>query len=136
MAKAKKSKSKKAKTKKTRKTAKRAAASRGPARKSKAKKSKAGKAKKAARKSAKPEATTARKAAPQNKKPNKKQIVGEGDYRASRSFLKDQADFVKRHANEIPAMGREAEASLDGPQGGELRAAEDEARGHSRASGE
>lgn len=135
MAKAKKSKAKKSKTKKAKKSKKstsRAAASRGQARKTKAKKSKArGGAKKAARKAAKPKAK-AKKAAPRKQK----QIVGEGDYQASRSFLKDQASFVKRHASDIPAMGKNAEAALEGPDGGQLRAAEDEARSHSKAPGE
>ncbi len=73
----------------------------------------------------------AKKAAPKKKK----QIVGEGDYQASRSFLKDQSNFVKRHSSEIPQMGKAAEAALEGPQGGELRAAEEEARSHSKAPG-
>lgn len=129
--KAKKSKTKKAKAKKTRKTAKRAAASaRG-----RVKKSKARAPKKAARKAAKPKAKAKAKAA-RKAAPKKKQIVGEGDYQASRSFLKDQADFVKRHSGEIPAMGKDAEVSLEGPRGGELRAAEEEARSHSKAPGE
>ena len=124
--KAKKSKAKKSKAKKAKKSTRRAAAaSRG-----KAKKSKARNAKKTTRKAAKPKAKAAKKAAPKKKK----QIVGEGDYQASRSFLKDQAEFVKRHASEIPGMGKEAEAALEGPQGDQLRAAEDEARGH--AAGE
>jgi len=126
--KAKKSKAKKSKAKKAKKSIRRAAAaSRG-----KAKKSKARKAKKTARKAAKPKAAAPKKAAPKKKK----QAVGEGDYQASRSFLKDQANFVKRHAAEIPAMGKEAETALEGPEGGALRAAEDEARNHSKASGE
>ena len=123
--KAKKSKAKKSKAKKAKKSTRRAAsASRG-----KAKKSKARKAKKVARKAAKPKAKVAKKAAPKKKK----QIVGEGDYQASRSFLKDEAAFVKRHSAEIPAMGKAAEAALDGPEGGSLRAAEEEARSHSKA---
>ena len=128
--KARKSKAKKSTAKKTKKPARRAAAaSRGQARKAKAKKSTARKAsKKAPRKAAKPKAK-AQKAAPRRKK----QIVGEGDYRASRSFLKDEADFVKRHSREIPAMGKDAEAALEGPEGGELRAAEEEARSHNKA---
>ena len=130
MAKAKKSKTKKSKAKKSKaKKAKKqvrraAAASRG-----KAKKSKARKAKKAPRKAAKPKAKAKKSAAPRKKK----QIVGEGDYQASRSFLKDEADFVKRHSKEIPAMGKDAEAALEGPEGGELRAAEEEARSHNKA---
>jgi hypothetical protein len=50
--------------------------------------------------------------------------------------LKDEADFVKRHSAEIPAMGKDAEAALEGPEGGSLRSAEEEARSHSKAPGE
>jgi len=134
MAKAKKSKAKKSKTKKSKakkskakKPVKRAAA----ASSRKTKKSKAAKRsapKKAAKKSAKP----AKK--PASKK--KKQVMGEGDYQASRKFLKEEANFVKRHKAEIPQMGKDAEAAMDGPQGGELRAAEQDAMGHSKAPGE
>ncbi|HXS07531.1 MAG TPA: hypothetical protein VN723_12140 [Rhizomicrobium sp.] len=74
----------------------------------------------------------AKKAAPKKKK----QVMGEGDYQASRKFLKDEANFVKRHNGEIPQMGREAGAAMDGPQGTELRAAEAEAQSHSKAPGE
>ena len=69
----------------------------------------------------------AKKAAPKKKK----QIVGEGDYAASRKFDKDQAGFVKRNKTKIPAMAKEAEAALDGPEGDALRAAEQEARDRS-----
>ena len=131
MAKAKKSKIKKSKAKKTKKTkkAKRrvAAAARGKTRKSKAKK-----AKKAVRKAAKPKAKVARKTAPKKKK----QIIGEGDYEGSRRFLKDESNFVKRHSAEIPAMGKGAEAALAGPEGDALRAAEEEAKHHTKAPGE
>ena len=124
--KAKKSRTKKTKAKKTKKAVKRAAA----ASSRKAKKSKAPKRaipKKVAKKSAKP----AKKAAPKMKT----QAMGEGNYEASRKFLKDEAQFVKRHKAEIPQMGQAAGAALDGAQGGELRAAEQEAMSHSKAPG-
>jgi hypothetical protein len=135
--KAKKSKAKKSKTKKAKKSVRRAAAaSRGKTRKTKAKKSKARKPKRAARKAAKPKAKVAKKATRKAAPKKKKQIVGEGDYQASRSFLKDEANFVKRHSAEIPAMGKDAEAALEGPEGASLRSAEEEARNHSKAPGE
>lgn len=130
MAKAKKSKAKKAKAKKsapkktrakksTKKT--KAAAAKRPAKKAK-KKAPAAKTKpkKAARKAA---------AKPVKKK---KQIVGEGDYAASKRFLKDQSGFVKRNESKIPAMAKEAEQALEGPGGADLRAAEEEAKSHSK----
>jgi len=134
MAKARKSKAQKSKAKKSqakkstpkkskvKKIVKRAAA----ASSRKAKKSKAPK-RAAAKKSAKP----AKKAAPKKQK----QAMGEGNYEASRKFLKDEAKFVKRHKAEIPQMGKNAEAAMEGPQGGELRAAEQEAMSHSKAPG-
>jgi len=79
-----------------------------------------------------------KKSAAKTKKPvkqappkKKKQIVGEGDYAASRKFDKDQASFVKRNKAKIPALAKEAEAALDGPEGDSLRAAEQEARDRS-----
>ena len=129
MAKAKKSKAKKAKAKKSKakkskakKSVKRAAAA-------SSRKAKKSKAKRAAPKKAAKKSKAIKKAAP------KKQAMGEGDYQASRKFLKDEAKFVKRHSAEIPQMGKDAEAAMAGPQGGELRAAEEEARNHSRAPG-
>lgn len=100
--------------KKGKKIAKRAAA-KAPA--------KTKKSKKVAAKAKKP----AKKAAPKKKK----QIVGEGDCAASRKFDKDQAGFVTRNKAKIPALAKEAEAALDGPEGDALRAAEQEARDRS-----
>ena len=61
-----------------------------------------------------------------------KQIVGEGDYAATRKFDADQAGFVKKNKAKIPEMGKAAEAALDGPEGDSLRDAEAVAAGHSR----
>jgi hypothetical protein len=130
--KARKTKAKKSKTKKAKKSVRRAAAaSRGKAKKTKAKKSTARKPKRGA--AAKPKARATKKTVSKAAPKKKKQIVGEGDYQASRSFLKDEANFVKRHSAEIPAMGKAAEAALEGPEGASLRAAEEEARSHSKA---
>ncbi len=73
--------------------------------------------------------TPARKKAPARKK---KQIVGEGDYEASRAFLKDQAGFVRKNKASIPDLGRQAEAALDGPEGDALREAEAAGQARSR----
>jgi hypothetical protein len=126
-------------------TKKKAKASRKAAKKKAGTKKKAGPSKKAAKKPAKKKAQQARKAAPARKaaaKPvkakkkapvrKKKQIVGEGDYEASRAFLKDQAGFVKKNKAEIPAMGEEARAALEGSEGPALMAAEAEAKSHSK----
>jgi hypothetical protein len=107
------------------------------AKKSKAKKSKIkrGKKKPVKRAAAKAPAKKSKKAAPRKAKKaapkKKKQIIGEGDYAASRKFDKDQASFVMRNKAKIPAMAKEAEAALDGAEGASLRAAEQEAMNRS-----
>lgn len=70
---------------------------------------------------------------PRKKVPaRKKQIVGEGDYAATRKFDSDQASFVERNKANIPAMGKDAEKALDGPEGDSLRDAEATAASRSR----
>jgi hypothetical protein len=118
---------------------------RATARATKKKKSPARKSKKTAQKSSKRPAKKAKKAARKSvkaavkkaparkaKKTAKKQVKGEGDYAASRRFLKDEAGFVEKNKANIPAMGKEAEAALDGPEGASLRDAEARAAGRSR----
>jgi hypothetical protein len=123
---------KKKKTKKAAKPAKaKTAKKKAPAKKSKkTAKTSAKKAKKPARKVVK----AAAKKAPAKKAPakKKKQTVGEGDYAATRKFDKDQASFVAKNKANIPAMGKEAEKALDGPQGDMLRDAEATAAARSR----
>lgn len=124
---------------KKRKAKKAVKAKRGPARKAKAS---AKKAKRPARKAAKrpaKKAKAAAKKAPARKAParkpaakKKKQIVGEGDYAASRAFLKDQSGFVEKNKAAIPAMGKAAEKALEGPEGDSLRDAEATAAARSR----
>jgi hypothetical protein len=100
------------------------------------------KSKKASRKAAKKPAKkpkksvkAAAKKAPARKAKKasaKKKIIGEGDYQASRTFLKDQSGFVAKNKAKIPAMGKAAEAALDGPEGDALREAEATAAARSR----
>ncbi len=126
----------KTKKKKAKKAAKAVKAKKAPAKKTKTKKVKA-KAKPAKKKPAK---AVAKKAAPKKaaaKKPApkaKKKPIGEGDYEASRAFLKDQASFVKKNKASIPQMGKQAEMALDGPEGASLKAAEAEAASHSKVA--
>ena len=129
---------KKRKAKKAKAVAK---AKRAPARKAKASAKKAKRpAKKTAKRPAK-KAKAAAKKAPARKAParkakpaakKKKQIVGEGDYAASRAFLKDQSGFVEKNKAAIPAMGKAAEKALEGPEGDSLREAEATAAARSR----
>ena len=124
---------KKAKKKSAKKPAKKAAKKKSVKKKA-AKRVPARKAKKPAKKKKSPaRKAPAKKAKPAPKK-KKKQIVGEGDYQASRTFLKDQSSFVKANKAKIPALGADAEKALDGPEGDALRAAEAQAAGRSRDS--
>jgi hypothetical protein len=106
-----------------------------PAKKAKTKSKKAA-AKRPAKKAKKSVKAAAKKApakkAKAKKAPAKKKTIGEGDYAASRSFLKDQSGFVAKNKAKIPAMGKAAEAALDGPQGDMLRDAEATAAARSR----
>jgi hypothetical protein len=124
---------KKAKTTKKKKASKAKKAKASPSKKSKkiAKKP----AKKAAPKKAKKRVKAAAKKAPAKKAVNKKaakKTIGEGDYAASRAFLKDEAGFVEKNKAKIPAMGKAAEKALDGPEGASLRDAEAAAAARSR----
>ena len=123
--------------KKAKKAAKKKASAKKPVKKPArkvTKKTPARKAKKVAKKkSVKKTVKAAVKKTPAKKKAiKKKQIVGEGDYAASAKFDADQASFVKRNKAAIPAMGKAAEAALDGPEGDALREAEASAAGRSR----
>jgi hypothetical protein len=110
-----------------------------PAKATKTKKSPPKKAKKPAKKAVKAAgkkapAKKAKAAATKKKAPakKKKQIVAEGDYAASKSFLKDQSSFVEKNKAKIPALGLEAEKALDSPEGDSLREAEATAAARSR----
>ena len=118
---------------------KKARAAKSKASPAKRKTSAARKSKRAA--SAKPPAKKAKRAAkksmkaPAKKAPAskpKRATKGEGDYAASRAFLKDQAGFVEKNKGRIPAMGKAAEKALDGPDGAGLREAEAAAAARSR----
>jgi len=74
----------------------------------------------------------ARKAA---RKPARREILGEGNYTASRNFREQETAFVTRNRSRIGKMGKEAEAALEGPEGKDLMAAEEQARAHSHALG-
>jgi hypothetical protein len=64
------------------------------------------------------------------KKP-KKDVIGEGNYTASRNFDRAEEKFVKKHKGEIPEMGKGAERALDGKEGRDLRDAEERAKSRS-----
>ena len=123
----------KKKAKASKKAVKQVKAKKATAKKAKKSKSKATRSTKPAKKAKASKKAPVRK--PVKKKApvrKKKQDVGEGDYEASRSFLKDQSDFVKENKARIPQMGRDARSALEGSEGPALLAAEAEARSHSK----
>jgi hypothetical protein len=71
-----------------------------------------------------------RKTTPVKRSAKKKEVLGEGNYTASRNFREKETAFVQRNKSKIPAMGKAAEKALEGPEGADLRAAEAEARSH------
>jgi hypothetical protein len=66
----------------------------------------------------------------------RKEVFGEGNYTASREFRDQETKFVRRNKSKIESMGEEAEAALEGAEGGELEQAEEEARSHSHSPGD
>jgi hypothetical protein len=65
-------------------------------------------------------------------KTEKPGVEGEGNYTAARNFDKKQKKFVDEHKADIPKMGKDAEAALDGPEGEKLREAETKAGAKAR----
>lgn len=114
------------KAKKAKKSARGRKATRGVKAAARSKKTAAKKTKRSASKKTK-RAAPKRKAAVRVKKAPAEQI-GEGSYAASRQFQKDEQSFVKKNRKRIPALAKEAEAALEGPEGPALAAAEEEAR--------
>lgn len=56
---------------------------------------------------------------------------GEGNYKASREFYAAQGEFVK-DKERVEEAARDAEEALEGPEGEELRRAEEEAKSHAK----
>jgi hypothetical protein len=127
-----KKKAKKAKKAPARKAKKKVAkaARRAPAKKAAKRKAPAKKAPKKAAAKKTPAKKTVVKKAPAKKKASARKEFGEGNYKATQRFDKAQEAFVHAHKSDIPAMGKAAEKALEGPEGNELRAAEEEAKGH------
>jgi hypothetical protein len=55
----------------------------------------------------------------------KSEVQGEGNYDASRRYDKKLEKFVADRKSEIPELAANAERALDGPEGDELRKAEE-----------
>ncbi|HEY4126122.1 MAG TPA: hypothetical protein VGM36_15975 [Rhizomicrobium sp.] len=123
----------KKKKKKARKAAKAAKGKRPATKAKKGKKAKKAKKavvrkaskRKAAKKAKRPAAKKAAKR-PAKKARKSKDVIGEGNYTASRNFRQNETSFIRNNRGEIAAKAKEAEAALEGPEGDELRRADEE----------
>jgi hypothetical protein len=52
-------------------------------------------------------------------------IEGEGNYTATHNYDKKLEKFVRDKKSEIPGMAKDAEKAVEGPEGDELRKAEE-----------
>ncbi len=68
-----------------------------------------------------------------NKKiPKDDKVHGEGNYEASRDYDKRTEKFIAEKKAEIPKLAEEAEKALEGPEGDDLRAAEEKGKSKAR----
>jgi hypothetical protein len=52
-------------------------------------------------------------------------VQGEGDYKSARVYKRDIAGFIEKKNADIPKMAKDAEKAVDGPEGAELKKAEE-----------
>ncbi len=116
-----------------RKSAKKTTKKKAPAKKKITRRAAAPGRKKSAAKKSPARKTGAKRTA---KRAARKEVFGEGNYTASREFRDQETNFVRRNRKKIKSMGEEARAALEGNEGEELEAAEDEARSHSHSPGD
>ena len=55
---------------------------------------------------------------------------GEGCYEGTREYDERTNQFLDKKGKDVPQLARDAADALDGPEGDELRKAEDDAKGH------
>jgi hypothetical protein len=84
----------------------------------------------------KPSATASRAKPKSQDADGNEDVKGEGNYSAARRFDSEEAKFVEQNRQKIPQLGKDAEKALDGPEGDELRKAEDRARARSHSPGD
>jgi hypothetical protein len=98
--------------------------------KRRATKARSSKAKSRKAKPLKSKAARAKPARAKGRAKPRKEVFGEGNYTAAREFRNAETDFVEKNRKRIPEMGKAAERALEGPQGDELRSAEQQAAAH------
>lgn len=122
-----------AKKKKTRKAVKPAKSKRPAAKAKKSRKAKKAAVRKAPKRKAAKRAkrpvakkTAAKRPAKKARKTKTKDVIGEGNYTASRNFRNEETAFIRNNRAEIAAKAKEAERALEGPEGDALRRADAE----------
>ncbi len=76
--------------------------------------------------------TNETKPVPQSSGKTDKDLQGEGNYDAARRYDEGTEKFVASHKSDIPKMGKDAEKAIDGPEGDDLRKAEDVGKSKAR----
>jgi hypothetical protein len=59
-------------------------------------------------------------------------VQGEGNYDAARRHRKDVESFGREKGDRIPEMAKEAERAVEGPEGTELKEAEEKGKSKAR----
>lgn len=59
-------------------------------------------------------------------------VQGEGDYRSAREYKRDIDKFMREKSGQIPDMAKEAEKAVDGPEGEQLKQAEEKGKSKAR----
>ena len=67
-----------------------------------------------------------------NEKQRADEVQGEGDYKSARRYKRDIDTFLKDKGAEIPDRAKEAEKSVEGPEGAELARAEEKGKSKAR----
>ncbi len=65
-------------------------------------------------------------------KSGKPTVEGEGSYSGTRDYDKATGDFIAKNKDKIPGLAKDAEDALEGPEGAELREAEDKGKSKAR----
>jgi len=68
----------------------------------------------------------------EKKKLSQDKVHGEGNYAASRDYDERTEKFIAAKKSEIPKYAKDAEKALEGPEGKELKAAEEKGKAKAR----
>ena len=65
-------------------------------------------------------------------KPSDAGVQGEGDYKSARVYKKDIENFIEKKDSQIPDLAKDAERAVEGPEGPELKKAEEKGKSKAR----